>query len=204
MSEHVGISIIDWSGERVYITGVSVCLSMSTLVPVDAAMCLGPLSRHWSHLVWLGDYNLLTRCWECSHISPRTRTDKTVVMMRGGGKEEVKAPMKDVVKAAGIFKGNDFFQDFYPTAQLWILLNVKWSALYHSSYPLFSSDRWSAPSVGKLLCFTFIKKSTFSSLLPLLHKKVRNRTELQTQGCWNIHGLVWWNLHVKDPFSGVI
>lgn len=46
MSEHEGISIIDCSGERVYIMCVSVCLSMSTMVPVDAAMCLGPLSRH--------------------------------------------------------------------------------------------------------------------------------------------------------------
>lgn len=100
MSDHVGISIIDWSGERVYIMCVSVCLSMSTMVPVDVAMCLSPLSRHWSHLVRLGDYNLLTRCWECSHTSPRTRTDKTVAAMRGGGK----AIIKDVVKAAGIFK----------------------------------------------------------------------------------------------------
>lgn len=46
MSEHVGISIIDWSDERVYIMCVSVCLSMSTMAPADAAMCLGPLSRH--------------------------------------------------------------------------------------------------------------------------------------------------------------
>lgn len=113
MSDHVGISIIDWSGERVYIMCVSVCLSMSTMVPVDVAMCLSPLSRHWSHLVRLGDYNLLTRCWECSHTSPRTRTDKTVAAMRGGGK----AIIKDVVKAAGIFKRNDFFQEFYPTTQ---------------------------------------------------------------------------------------
>lgn len=37
---------------------------------------------------------------------------------KGGGKEEViKAIMKDVVKAAGIFKGNDFFREFFSAAQ---------------------------------------------------------------------------------------
>lgn len=162
MSDHVGISIIDWSGERVYIMCVSVCLSMSTMVPVDVAMCLSPLSRHWSHLVRLGDYNLLTRCWECSHTSPRTRTDKTVAVMRGGGK----AIIKDVVKAVGIFKGNDFFQDFYPTAQhsppikpcrMWSNLLSKGPCVHHFSYPLFPSDRWSEPSLEKLLCLTSIK-----------------------------------------------
>lgn len=45
MSEHVSISIIDRASERMYIISV-VCLSVSTPVAADAAMCLGPLSRH--------------------------------------------------------------------------------------------------------------------------------------------------------------
>lgn len=200
MSEHEGISIIDWSGERVYITCVSVCLSMSTLVPVDAAMCLGPLSRHWSHLVRLGDYNLLTRCWECSHISPRTRTHKTVVMTRGGGKEEGKATMKDVVKAAGIFKGNDFFQEFYPTAQHWTLLNVNLlSTISLSPYFPLTDDlhhQWKS-------CFVSLplNKAPFTLFFLFYIKSEEQNWATNARLLEN----TWISVmkHLKDPFSGV-
>lgn len=72
-----------------------VCLSMSTMVPVDTAMCLGPLSRHWSHLVWLGDYSLLTCCWVYSYTSSQTHT-RTVAWRWKRAKMAVKTILKDI------------------------------------------------------------------------------------------------------------
>lgn len=167
MSEHVGISIIDWSSERVYIMCVSVCLSMSTMVPVDAAMCLGPLSRHWSHLVWLGDYNLLTHCWECSHTSLCTCMDKTVVMMKEGGKgnnegcsqgcgniqRKLLLPGVFFVVVVLIFFSSAAFLPYFLPCRMWSKSHPKGPCVSHFSYPLSSSDTSAGPSVEKLLCF---------------------------------------------------